>query len=137
MIYSCGNNSKVPKDLVSKEKMVQVYEEIRVLEAIKFIGNNDTALRVDSDAYYAAIFKKFNVDKEAFEKTHQYYLVRPNELAEIYEKVEENLHERKAKVNAESDGAPEVKEITVKPTPKEVKDTLPVNDSALIHDISK
>lgn len=94
--------------------MVSIYEEIRVLEAVKFLGQSDTSIKVNSNEMYSAIFRKLDVKSEDFIRTHNYYMTKPKVLSDIFEKVEENLHERKARITAESEGATEASDTTLK-----------------------
>ena len=104
VLYSCSPKIEKPKGVLTQEVMVSIYEDIRVLEAVKFVGRNDTNIVVDSDQMYLSILQKHGATQEQFDSSHNYYITKPFILSDIYEKVEENLHERKARVDAKSEG---------------------------------
>ena len=102
--YSCSVKEKIPKGILPAEKMIAIYEDIRVLEAAKFVGRSDTTINIDSDRMYKSIYKKHGTNYLEFDSSHKYYISKPFLLSDIFEKVEENLHERKARVDAKAEG---------------------------------
>ena len=103
-LYSCSQSDKVPKGILPQDVMISIYEDIRVLEGAKFVLKTDTSSKIDSDGIYYSIFKNHGTTKGMFDSSHNYYIEKPFILSNIYEKVEENLHERKARVDAKLEG---------------------------------
>jgi len=103
-VYSCTVKDKKPIGILPEEKMVAIYEDIRILEAAIFVGRSDTNININSDRMYKSIYEKHGTNSLMFDSSHNYYISKPFILADIFEKVEENLHERKARVDAKAEG---------------------------------
>lgn len=101
---SCNPKESIPEDILPQSVMVKIYEDIRILEGAKFTARSDTSLKIDSDAMYLTIMEKNKTTADKFKESHDYYITKPYYLAEIFEKVEENLHERKARADAQANG---------------------------------
>ncbi|MBC8344176.1 MAG: DUF4296 domain-containing protein [Bacteroidetes bacterium] len=92
---SCGNNKKirVPADVIPQDELVHMLIDIHLSEASVSLAR----LKKDSfnfylGNYYYAIFTKYHVSKEDFEKSMEFYLENPVILQGIYENVIDSLN---------------------------------------------
>ena len=90
-ILGCQNveRPEKPKNLISKEKMVDVLTEAYLANAARSVNNQaiiDKGIQVDS-----LIFKKFEVDSVQFAKSNDYYAADTNMYLDIFQKVEARL----------------------------------------------
>ncbi len=90
-ILGCQNveRPEKPKNLISKEKMVDVLTEAYLANAARSVNNQaiiDKGIKVDS-----LIFKKFEVDSVQFAKSNDYYAADINMYLDIFQKVEARL----------------------------------------------
>jgi len=73
--------------------MVKVLADLQIAEAIA----HDNILKRDSfkfeslDNYYSAIFAIHEIEQENFDETMEYYISNPDEMENLYGKVEELL----------------------------------------------
>ncbi|GAB3267992.1 hypothetical protein GCM10027347_37220 [Larkinella harenae] len=97
-VLACQNSVvEAPKNLIPEEKMVQVLTEIHLAEARVTKMN-----RVSQDSntliykrLEMRVFKKYQVDTAAYSKSYTYYSSNPEQLADIYKQVTEELERRK------------------------------------------
>tara|TARA_R100000306_G_scaffold12297_3_gene14731 strand:- start:1127 stop:1558 length:432 start_codon:yes stop_codon:yes gene_type:complete len=90
-ILGCQNveRPEKPKNLISKEKMVDVLTEAYLANAARSVNNQaiiDKGIKVDS-----LIFKKFELDSVQFAKSNDYYAADINMYLDIFQKVEARL----------------------------------------------
>ncbi len=90
-ILGCQNveRPEKPKNLISKEKMVDLLTEAYLANAARSVNNQaiiDKGIKVDS-----LIFKKFEVDSVQFAKSNDYYAADINMYLDIFQKVEARL----------------------------------------------
>lgn len=85
----------IPGGIISKETMAKVLADIHIAESMAANeGKNDSA-KMNINALYQVIFKKYNITREEYEKSMEFYMKYPDILAEIYENVTEILNTRK------------------------------------------
>lgn len=97
-LTGCQNTVvETPKNLIPQEKMAQILTEIHLAEArvtkLNRVSQDSNALiykRLEKQ-----IFRKFKVDTAAYSKSYTYYSSDPEQLAEIYKQVTEELERRK------------------------------------------
>ncbi|HNP69046.1 MAG TPA: DUF4296 domain-containing protein [Aequorivita sp.] len=78
-----------PKDLISKEKMVDLLTEAYLANAARSVNNQaivDKGIKIDS-----LIYKNFRVDSLQFANSNAYYAADVNTYMEIFQKVEARL----------------------------------------------
>ena len=100
-LLACGGNDSPPGDLIPQEKMAEILTEIHVAEARVThlqLRSQDSSIFV-YDKLQKMIWKKNKVDTSLYRKSYTYYTSHPGLLAEIYDKVEENLEVREKKKN--------------------------------------
>ena len=82
-------NPKKPKNLISKDKMVNILIDIRLMSAAT--GSNKRTLDekvVDKEAY---IFNKYNIDSLQFALSNEYYAYHIDDYDDIYTRVKDSL----------------------------------------------
>jgi hypothetical protein len=100
-LSACGGGEpKVPEDIMPKEKMVSVLEDVHILEAVMSVKNiyGDSALRYSSEAY-KAIYKNHHTTKDDFNKSFKYYAKHPKLMDDIYKDVIDELSKKQAEVS--------------------------------------
>jgi len=97
LVLSCNNNSiekpKKPKDLIKKNKMVDIIYDMSIFTAAK--GINKKLIEEKGVFPEDYIFSKHNVDSLQFAKSSEYYAYRLEVYEDIYSKVKLKLDERK------------------------------------------
>lgn len=90
-LLSCQNITKPekPKDLIGKDKMVEILTETYLINAARSVNNGAIlakGIKIDS-----LIYNKFEVDSMQFAKSNAYYASDVNSYIEIIQKVESKL----------------------------------------------
>jgi hypothetical protein len=93
-----GEQQKPPAGLLPREKMINILIDVHIAEAIVTQRNlpADSA-RILFQDYKEGILKKMGVDKEAFQKSYQYYMDNVRELDAIYAIVVDSLSLRESR----------------------------------------
>ncbi len=116
-----------PKNLISKEKMIDVLSEAYLANAARSVNNRkilENGLKLDS-----LIYAKYNIDSLQFAKSNAYYSDNMNMYNDIFQKVEERFNgmlkkrdslEMVKKKQDSINGKPE----NVKKIVEEIKDSL-------------
>jgi hypothetical protein len=98
-LTSCSKNQEVIPDAVLKrDKMVLILSDMHLLEAQAQMSNynqNDSTKLIVASAY-KDIFLKNKVDAKKFQRSYEYYQVRPELMSEIYKEVLTELSRRQA-----------------------------------------
>lgn len=96
LITSCYQyeNAKKPKNLISKEKMVDVLIDVRLVAASN--NGNKKVLKKNSIDVNTYVFTKHNIDSLQFALSNEYYAFNIKEYEEIYAKVKDSLEKLKA-----------------------------------------
>lgn len=80
---------KKPKNLISKEKMVNIIMDVRLLSSAN--GKNKTTLENNNLQSETYIYKKYNIDSLQFALSNAYYAYYVDDYLEIYNKVKDSL----------------------------------------------
>lgn len=80
---------KKPKDLIPKDKMVNIIMDIRLLSSAN--GKNKTTLEKNNLQSESYIYKKYNIDSLQFALSNNYYAYYVDDYMEIYDKVKDSL----------------------------------------------
>lgn len=107
------NSPKKPKNLISKDRMVDILLEIRLMTSAT--GVNQTVLYNNGISSYQYIYDKFNIDSVQFAQSNNYYAFQVEDYDEIYTRVRDTLELLKEKFN-------KLKEVEAKE--KRVQDSL-------------
>ncbi len=90
LLISCGEELiPKPQNLIPKDKMADIIQEMVVVNAAK--STNSTVLAENNIDPTEFVFKKYGIDSLQFVESDRYYVSLPNEYEEIYKVVEERL----------------------------------------------
>lgn len=95
-VFFYNNGSSLP----SKQKMVDILSDVYIIDAIGQSRGNLSTTNKDKDLYmensYHTLLAKYDMNKIQFDSAIAWYSRHPNDYAEIYEKVVNNLTQREA-----------------------------------------
>ena len=91
MATSCYQYSKPkkPKDLISKEQMINILIDIKLLTSAN--GKNKKILEDGNLKSESYIYKKYNIDSLRFANSNSYYSYYVEEYNDIYSKIKDSL----------------------------------------------
>jgi len=100
LFFGCnGNSVEKPKNLIDKDKMVDILYDISLLESIKSQNiNGGITVKMGNDY----IYKKYKIDSIQFAKSNKYYASNLEEYKKMFEKVKEKLSAETVKIEAET-----------------------------------
>ena len=91
--YACKDPSETNKDLLKDEIFQEILKEVHLAESefrlSKSINVEEAHDKLKKD--YNKIFKKYNIDKDDFRKSINYYSDHPKLLYEIYSNLEKSI----------------------------------------------
>lgn len=97
--YSCSWFDKARKEIIKKEKFINVLVDIHLADAVLSQEGlellNDT-LKVD--LYYDDILKKHNISANQLKQTIAYYINKPSEYNKVYEQVLEIISQQEERI---------------------------------------
>ncbi len=98
LLASCRlETTDLPKELIPREKMIQVLADVHITEAAIYYknGHGDKA---DGKApeYYQYIFTKHGITEKQFRESFDYYLHQESMMDKIYEDVITEISRRQA-----------------------------------------
>lgn len=103
IVISCqrsgGEIQEKPQNFLDKNKMINILTELTVIESMyqmKYIQASRFSYLMQKDA--DSLFHIFKTDSKTFDENITYYNSKPDELAEMYTEVKNNLEKRKAKL---------------------------------------
>ena len=107
---SCYNlkGPKKPKDLISKNKMVNILIDTRLLASAT--GANKVTLEENGVNFKTYIYEKYNIDSIQFAKSNEYYAYNVGDYDDIYTKVKDSMEALK-RYYAEIEEAEQLEEI--------------------------
>lgn len=82
---SCGSNDKIPENVLSHEKMVDVMVDVQLAEAIlrdKRLSGDD--IEKMTNDYYRKVFEKHNITPQKFDTSFAYYEKHIEKFDEVY-----------------------------------------------------
>ncbi len=87
---ACTSNTiiKKPKNLISKEQMVDLLTDIFIADGGDNIKNTNLQRNVN---YFPFVFEKYQIDTTRFKESNYYYTSRIDDYDEILGKVEKRL----------------------------------------------
>jgi hypothetical protein len=98
---SCSKHQElIPDTVLKRDKLVLILCDMHLLEAQVQMSNynqNDSTKLLVASAY-KDVFLKNKVDAKQFQRSYEYYQVRPELMSEIYKEVLTELSRRQASV---------------------------------------
>ena len=100
-LVSCTSNTilEKPKDLIPKDTMSLLLQEMIISTSAKFIKNKNNQKNIN---YMPFVYERFKIDSTRFESSNYYYMSTIDLYQEILEKA-------KASINAQQDALKKVK----------------------------
>lgn len=98
LLFGCNNHLvEKPKNLIDKDKMIDILYDISLLEAIKTQSINGGITTKMGNDY---IYKKYKIDSIQFVNSNKYYASDIEEYKKMFEKVKEKLNAATLEVDA-------------------------------------
>ena len=99
LFFGCNSNSvEKPKNLIGKDKMVDILYDVSLLEAIKTQNiNGGMTVKMGNDY----IYKKYKIDSIQLAKSNKYYASDIVEYKKMFEKIKERLNAQTLKIDSE------------------------------------
>ena len=102
ILWSCGNNTELPQNVLSKEEMVDILLEVYVAQAK--IGQERSIKKDSAEILYSYyqnyILQNKNTDTTTFYSSLTYYFEHPEDFDKINEIVLDSLNLRLEKMEA-------------------------------------
>ncbi|MFN4233689.1 MAG: DUF4296 domain-containing protein [Bacteroidia bacterium] len=99
---SCSLEQKeisVPDYVISKDSMVLILTDVHIQESmINQYSQEGRHMKMNPVKQYQLIFDKFNITKERYDTSYQFYLDNPALLNKIYENVVIELTKKQAEI---------------------------------------
>lgn len=96
-LFAC--KSGVPKDIIQPAQMEKVLFDVHIADGyISSLTLQDTA-KIVASSYYNGIYKKFNIDSAAFNKSMNYYYNHIDLLDKMYINIQKSIEIEKAKAD--------------------------------------
>lgn len=107
LITACGEADKVPKDVLSKEKMRDVLLDLNMADA--YAGQSEDGGLVLSDSirvsrlkvYYRQILDLHKLTPEEFNHSYKYYEAHPNKFKSVYDMMMDKVTSEKSGMELE------------------------------------
>ena len=95
LLVSCTSNTifEKPKDLIPKDTMSLLLQEMIISTSAKFIKNKNNQKNIN---YMPFVYERFKIDSTRFESSNYYYM----STIDLYQKI---LEKAKASINAQQD----------------------------------
>lgn len=90
IFVSCTSNTiyKKPKDLIPKDTMVTLLEDLFIASSTRSIKNKFLQKNIE---YSYLVYEKYKIDSTRFQKSNFYYTTNIEEYNEMLEQVHDNL----------------------------------------------
>lgn len=94
-LFSCTSNTilEKPKNLIPKDSMSLLIEEMMVASSSKFIKNKFQENDVN---YMTLVYERFKIDSLRFQESNLYYISKIDDYQKIIEKATQSLEAKKA-----------------------------------------
>ena len=94
-LFSCTSNTilEKPKNLIPKDSMSLLIEEMMIASSSKFIKNKFQENDVN---YMTLVYERFKIDSLRFQKSNLYYISKIDDYQKIIEKAIQSLEAKKA-----------------------------------------
>ena len=95
LLGSCTSNTifEKPKDLIPKDTMSLLVQEMSIATSAKYINNKNLEKRVD---YMPLVYERFGIDSVRFQTSNMYYMSKIDLYQEILTDAKESLEKQKS-----------------------------------------
>lgn len=94
LLVACTSTGEKPKNLIEKDKMINVLYDLSLLQAIR---SQNIGGGVENKAINDYIFKKYKIDSVQLAQSNKYYASDMEEYKSIFEGVKAKLEEESKK----------------------------------------
>jgi hypothetical protein len=94
LIAGCTSTAEKPKNLIEKDKMINVLYDLSLLQAIR---SQNIGGGMDNKAINEYVFKKYKIDSIQLAQSNKYYASDMEEYKKIFEGVKAKLEEESKK----------------------------------------
>lgn len=94
-LMGCNDTVEKPKNLIAKDKMIDILYDISLLEAIKTQNINGGIRNKTANEY---LYKKYQVDSIQLAQSNKYYAADVEEYKKMFEEVKKRLETQTNKV---------------------------------------
>ncbi len=105
LILSCSLEQKkisIPDSIISQDSMVHILTDVHIQEAImNQYSMEGRHMKINPLKQYQLIFDKYNISKERYDSSYQFYLDNPTLLNKIYENVVIELTKKQTEIEQE------------------------------------
>jgi len=100
LFCSCQTADKIkkPDNLLSKDQMVAILSDIAILKSANDVNSNRLSKFIERPFDY--VTKKYQVDSITIAQSIEYYNFKFNDNLSIYKRVEQNIQNRKHKIDS-------------------------------------
>lgn len=112
LFFSCNSSVEKPKNLIGKDKMIDILYDISLLEAIKSQNINGG---ITSKAASEYIYKKYKIDSMQFVNSNKYYASNIEEYKKMFEEVKERLTKETLKTEGANTNSQQVPSTSIPP----------------------
>ncbi|AQS94623.1 hypothetical protein BXQ17_11325 [Polaribacter sp. BM10] len=93
VLVSCNSNTifEKPKDLIPRDTMSLLLQEMMIATSAKFIKNKNSEKNIN---YMPLVYNKFKIDSTRFDKSNYYYMSKIDLYQKILEDAVENIEAR-------------------------------------------
>lgn len=105
IFVACTNNTKIPSDIIGKEKMEKILWDM--VQADRFV---QTFIMVKKDSsedkkkeaaiFYERVFQMTGISRDEFIKSYKYYLSRPDITKTLFDSISARADRRRAEVHS-------------------------------------
>ena len=100
LFLSACSKKKTPEGILSQPQMISLLTDVHVVDGSLYnVSQIPDSLYKYGMASYIAVFKKHHINEAEFKKNLKYYSTQPEQLMEIYEKVDLALKGKLDSVN--------------------------------------
>lgn len=94
ILCSCTSNSilEKPKDLIPKDTMSLLVQELMKASSAKFIKNKNLQKNIN---YMPFVYDRFNIDSSRFKRSNFYYMSTIDDYIKIYDDAKKQLEQKK------------------------------------------
>ena len=125
---SCTSNTifEKPKDLIPKDSMSLLVQEMMIASSSKFFKNKDLQKNID---YMPFVYDRFQIDSVRFQSSNMYYMTKIDEYQEIFDDAKAKLEAKKKlyddmKTNLDSIRKDSIKKLRIEERSKISTDSL-------------
>jgi hypothetical protein len=103
IVIGCHSGTQKPKDLIPKNKLINILVDIHIHDAvISDLMRKDLLIKQAIPEYYEQVLSEYQVTKEQLEATMDYYSTKKEKLNMIYEQVVDSLEGRRIEMQKQN-----------------------------------